>query len=678
MAVLQMQRISICALKKDRKAILEKLQSMGVMEISHVAEEDEDFQRMDTAQSRLSFEKASIIADQALDILQQYVPVKQSMLASLQGKDLIEEDQYQKVIDNKEELRRIARKIQSLDKEKGEQKANILKIENSIESLRPWMTLDVPMNYQGTARTAMLLGTMPAGMTVENVCAKLAERAPEVEAYDVQLISSDKDAAYVTVFCLKNEAKTVEEALRAEGFVRPAQASDKIPQDLKKDLEGEIEKLNARITEITKEVEEYAKYREDLRLFSDYYRLRSDKYEVLGKLPQLERTFVISGYVAQRDVATVQKAIGDRYDCVVDVEDIKEEEEAPVLLKNSTFSSSVEGVLESYGLPKKGEVDPTTVMSFFYVFLFGLMLSDAAYGIVMAVVCFIIIKKFPRMDKGLQKNIRMFMYCGISTMIWGILFGSYFGDVIDVVARTFFHVSIPEGGLVKALWFVPLNDPMRMLVYSMAFGLVHLFVGLGMKGYMLLKDKKVLDFLCDVVLWYVFLIGLLLMLIPSDIFASIAQLEPGSMPAVVGQTGKIMTIIGLVGIVLMSGRSSKNIFLRLGLGLYDVYNVTGWLSDVLSYSRLLALGLATGVIASVINQMGSMVGDGIFGAIIFIIVFIIGHTLNMAINLLGAYVHTNRLQFVEFFGKFYEGGGRAFAPFKSNTKYVEIKEESSL
>ena len=118
--------------------------------------------------------------------------------------------------------------------------------------------------------------------------------------------------------------------------------------------------------------------------------------------------------------------------------------------------------------------------------------------------------------------------------------------------------------------------------------------------------------------------------------------------------------------------------LRLALGAYDIYNVTGWLSDVLSYSRLLALGLATGVIASVVNQMGSMLGDGILGAIGFIVVFIVGHTLNLAINLLGAYVHTNRLQFVEFFGKFYEGGGKPFNPFKLTTKYVDVKEETYL
>ena len=138
---------------------------------------------------------------------------------------------------------------------------------------------------------------------------------------------------------------------------------------------------------------------------------------------------------------------------------------------------------------------------------------------------------------------------------------------------------------------------------------------------------------------------------------------------------KGMAIVGALGILVMSARDKKNPLLRLALGAYDLYNITGWVSDVLSYSRLLALGLATGVIASVINQMGSMVGNNVFGVIVFILVFCFGHLFNLAINLLGAYVHTCRLQYVEFFGKFYEGGGKAFRPFKQITKYVEIKED---
>lgn len=167
------------------------------------------------------------------------------------------------------------------------------------------------------------------------------------------------------------------------------------------------------------------------------------------------------------------------------------------------------------------------------------------------------------------------------------------------------------------------------------------------------------------------------MLIPSAIFASIIGTQL-VFPAAVNMLGKVLAIIGAIGILFMSGRSSKNFALRLGLGAYDLYNITGWLSDVLSYSRLLALGLATGVIASVVNQMGSMGGKSVFGAILFIIVFIFGHIFSMAINMLGAYVHTNRLQFVEFFGKFYSGGGKEFEPFHSDTKYVDIKEETYL
>ena len=328
-------------------------------------------------------------------------------------------------------------------------------------------------------------------------------------------------------------------------------------------------------------------------------------------------------------------------------------------------------MLSSYGLPHRHEMDPTAIMSFFYVFLFGLMLSDAAYGLIITAVCFFLIKKLPRMSRSLNKAIRMFLYCGVSTLFWGVMFGGYFGDVVTVVAKTFFGQDVT----IPALWFVPLNDPMKLLIYSMLFGVIHLFTGLALKGYMLLKDRKVLDFFCDVVLWFMLLIGLLILLIPSDIFASIAQ-QQFIFPEWLNITGQVLSIAGALGILLMSGRRSKNFGLRLALGAYDLYNITGWLSDVLSYSRLLALGLATGVIASVVNQMGSMLGGGFAGALLFIVAFVVGHTFNMAINILGAYVHTNRLQFVEFFGKFYEGGGRPFHPFQAETKYIDIEEET--
>lgn len=671
MAVLQMQRISICALKKNRKAILEKLQSMGVMEVVSILDEDDSFQRMDTVNARSSFDKAAGSADRALEILQIYAPEKKSMLSSLEGKSLVDQERYRQVIDSKEVLLRTANQIQALDKERAEQKSEILKLENSIESLAPWLPLDVPMNYPGTVHTAMLPGTMPGEVSLEEIYNVLAEKAPEADGVDVNLISAGADGTYLAVFCLKKDVHSVEEALRSRGFAKPTQLWAQVPAQAKASMEAEIETRKEKIAEIEKQLVELSSNRESLRLVADYYRVRADKYEVLGQLPQSERTFFISGYVPKKQVEKVKKSIEGKYDCVIDVEELREDEEAPVLLENNRFAESAEGVLKSFGLPAKGEIDPTMIMSIFYVFLFGLMLSDAAYGAIVSIACGVAILKFPRMESSMRKSLQLFFWCGLSTLFWGVMFGGYFGDVVNVVSRTFFghEVGIP------ALWFVPLNDPMKMLIYSMLFGVIHLFTGMGIKGYICLRDKRYMDFFCDVVLWLVFLIGLLIMLIPSDIFASIAQMKI-VFPSAVNALGKWMAILGAVGIVLMSGRANKNFGLRIALGAYDLYNVTGWLSDVLSYSRLLALGLATGVIAQVVNQMGSMGGKSVVGVIMFIIVFIIGHVFNLAINLLGAYVHTNRLQYVEFFGKFYEGGGREFNPFKANTKYADVKEDN--
>lgn len=671
MAVLQMQRVSICALKKDRKSILEKLQSMGILEISQVADEDDAFSRMDTMNARVSFEKKANIADQALDVLDGYAPESKSMFASLEGKKLIGSSRFQSAVADKEKIMDTAADLIQTSKVIAEKKAAILKLENQIESLTPYLSLEVPMNYSGTKKVAMFIGTMAAETQLQDVYSTLAEQLPEVEAVDIQIISSDQDAVYLAVLCMRKDASKVEEVLRSAGFARPAQLSEEVPSVKTQELKESIQQLNNEIKEQEDKIKSCAEERERLRYISDYFHMRAEKYEVLGTLPQSQRTFVISGYTAKKFVPALEKAIGANYDCVMDVEEVGEEEEVPTILQNNSFSRSWEGIVESYGLPKRGEFDPTTIMSFFYVFFFGMMLSDAAYGAILAIACFVLLKKFPRMSPGMYQSIKLFMFCGISTVIWGILFGGYFGNIVDVVSAKFFGTTITPA----ALWFIPLNDPMKLLVYSMLFGVIHLFVGLGIKGYMCIKNRQFMDFFCDVVLWFCLVVGLILMLLPSSLFASIAQTEI-VFPDVVNLMAKVLAIFGAVGIVLMSGRGTKNPGIRLALGAYDLYNITGWLSDVLSYSRLLALGLATGVIASVINQMGSMVPNNIFGIIAFIVIFIVGHALNLAINLLGAYVHTNRLQFVEFFGKFYEGGGKPFEPFCADTKYVDIKEET--
>ena len=640
-----MQRISICAMKKNRKAILEELQSLGVLEID-AAELDPELKTMDTMNARMIFEKNASLCDQAIEILDEFSKEKESMLASLAGKPLIGRKQEEEAIRDQEEILKSAREILGYRKKLTENSAAVVKIEQQEAALAPWLNLDIPMNSQGTAKAAVLVGSIDGNVTLDQVYSQLAVDAPQLEAFDIQEISNDAGKLSLVVVCLKTQAQEMEEALRMQGFARPAQLVSEVPAQELENLKNEVVRIQEESEQIREQIRNLHDRKNSLQLVSDYFRIRAQKYEVLGQLRQSESTFFVTGYLPKKQVPAMEKR------------------------QNSRFGAAGEGVLAAFGLPGKGEIDPSTIMTACYVFLFGLMLSDAAYGLIVFAVCLGVLLKFPRMESGMQKSIRLFMYCGLSTLFWGVMFGGYFGDFIDVFSRVYLHKPVT----VKPVWFAPLNEPMRLLVFSMLFGLIHMFLGMGLKGYMLIRDKKYLDFFCDVVLWFMLLMGLILIFIPSSMFRSISQMDL-NLPSAVIQVGKWMAIIGAVGILFMSGRDKKNPFLRLALGAYDLYNITGWVSDILSYSRLLALGLATGVIASVMNQMGSMLGDSIFGWIVFILVFVIGHTFNLLINLLGAYVHTCRLQYVEFFGKFFEGGGKEFHPFRENTKYVDIKED---
>ena len=660
MAVMKMKTVNICALRNNRKRILEALQHMGVMEIKSIG--DCAMEHIETAPQRAVFERSENEAKQALEILDEYAPKKGGLLSSLNGKREVSSEDMDDIVRHRDALMVLCRNIRQNKENIINAKSKIQKINTELEALEPWLECDISMGTEGTLKTDIRFGTLPSTVTEEQI-----NKALKKLAAVYKIIAQDKNTKYLMVISVKRDTKQTEAVMRTLGFAKPAVLIRDIPSSYKNKLLEEKDRVEKAIEEYKKKIQTHSVRRNEIEAAADYYSIRAEKYRVLGGLAHSDRAFFVSGYVPERYAQGLCDYMTDRLGAACEITGC---DSAPVELSNSEFASAFEPVLESYGLPKKHELDPSGIMGAFYVFLFGLMLSDAAYGLIISVVCFFALKKFKGMDRSMRSSLRMFMYCGLSTLFWGVMFGGYFGDAVTVIAKTFFNKDIE----IPALWFVPLRDPMRLLMYSMLFGLIHLFTGLGIKGYMLIKQGDTKGFVFDVAAWFILLTGLLLMLMQSSIYASLAgaALELGAVGAMLA---RLLAAAGAIIILFYAGRNSGNFGKRLAKGAYSLYDITGWLSDLLSYSRLLALGLATGVIAQVINSMGVMAGNGIFGAIVFAVVFVVGHIFNLAINLLGAYVHTNRLQYVEFFGKFYEGGGKVCDPFRENTDYIRIREE---
>ena len=541
-----------------------------------------------------------------------------------------------------------------------------MKYNQQIEMLVPWETLDIPLDLSGTEKTSVFIGALPGEWTLDSIYEAMAENLP----VDITIISHDKNQTCIMLVCLKESYDSVNSALRGIGFAYPSVSCSATPVEHKAALEKSIETLEEEIKVCEEEIQSYDDQRSKIKFYADYQAIREEKYAVATSLPQSEHAFVLSGYVPEKYIGKVENALKD-YAVTIETEDLEKGEEAPVLLKNNAFSSSVQGVVESYALPAKGEIDPSFIISLFYFIFFGFMLADALIGLLIFAGALFLLLKNKNMERGLRNNVKLFMCGGIGAMFFGVLFGSYFGDLITSVSGNFFGNPI----VVKPLWLDMQQNPMTVLTLALIMGLIHIFTGLAINGYQLLRKKDIVGFIFDIVVWYIILIGLIIKCLSMQMIMDI--LAGGSKPPFTSQVGNIGLYAAGVGcliIVFMGGRESKNWGKRLLKGIYAVYGITSYLSDVLSYSRLLALGLATGVISSVANMIGTMFGNGVVGIIIFVVVFIIINAINIGINTLGAYVHTNRLQYVEFFGHFYEGGGRPFDPYCVKTKYYKFKE----
>lgn len=661
MAKLKVMSIEIAAPVSKKEAILDVLQRLGCAEISLPV----DIGSLTFSELSREFaenQKKLEQVNKALSIVKKYRPEKKSPTSFLEPRKELDFASFALLSKRFEKIFPECEKINGYEELISDCRQNIIKYQAEIDELTPWEKADMPMKCEKLKHMAYITGSFRKSLgeqELNGIVASQLEKDIQVQFCVVQV---DTSMTCVTAVARNEDIDAVENVLRNAGFVRAPECPDENAACAIRRIKEKIGETQKLIDTHEEKLRSCFGKREEIEFAKDFLCVSGDRLKESEKMPSGTHLFYIKGYAAQRDAKRIKETFEEKYSSAVAVSEPQPDEDVPVILSNNFFAAPLEGITGMYSLPGKNDPDPTGIMAFFYYFFFGMMLSDAGYGLFMVIATGIVLLKGKKIERKLRNTCLMYFFCGLSTVFWGAMYGSWFGDMINVVRTEF--LGLPEVRLY--IWLEPVNSLMELMVYCFLFGLVHLFTGVAVKAVTDWKNGDKLAAFCDSVPTYLSILGI------APIFFGLFT----DVPPIMTKIGTPVLIVGLILVVLTGGREAKSVGGKLGGGLYEVYNlIGGYLGDVLSYARLLALGLSTGVIAEVMNMLGVLPHNKVLKLAMFIVVSVVGHVANFAINVIGAYVHTNRLQYVEFFGKFYEGGGRAFVPFKAQTEYYKFKEE---
>lgn len=612
-----MQKLTLYALKADRDALLLALQKDGSVMLEPEA----------GSRTLPGAEAVSAQLDKTGAVLQFLVQNGAKNPLFPQKEKVSYPDFLKETGEGKrltEQLDTTASKIASLESEAAA-------LRTQAESLEPWLQLDIPLEQLSfTETTHCHVGFLP-----DKELPAFQEGMQNLLA-DWKTYGEGQDGQALVVLAYNRDEEAVKHLLKEHDFseaVLPKRSGT--ASQVQQELLQEAKEREDKIARLQQETKDTLSHKQQVELYYDQLSAAHDRLQNGGV--ETVSAFKVQGWVRKdrtQRVENVIRGVTDAYQLTF--ADPAEGEIPPTVLENSKLVEPYESVVELYSLPKAGSIDPDAIMAPFHFIFFGMMMSDAGYGLVLTLMLYIALKKFKPTGFARQLALVIF-FGGISTTIWGAMFGGWFGLE--------WH----------PLLFVPMNEPLKMLALCFGLGSIHLITGMLIKTKMLLRDGDVMGAVCDQISWLIMFLGFFLM-----------ALVPGPI-------GKYLAWLGAGIIVLFGGRDRKGIISRLIGGLLSLYNISGYLSDLLSYSRIFALGLATGVIAMVINTVAQMLWSaGPVGIVAAILVLLAGHYFNIIINVLGAFVHSSRLQYIEFFGKFYEAGGRAFLPLALRTKYTDI------
>ncbi len=654
MAIVKMKRLRLLGIREEREELLRALQRLGCVEVDQPAIDPDDpawaaLTRPEGKDLAAAKEESALLS-RALAVLNKYAPAKSGLLQArpeVSEAGFFDDAAYASGL-------QAAQAIVEAEKTLAAHQAEIGKIATQKASLAPWLSLDVPLDYVGGEHFSVLFGAVPLRADFS-----AAEAAVGAASELAQLIPAgcDRELRYFLLVCHKSVEADCTEALRGFGYSQGnlrGWTGSAVDNDRR--LEGELSALARQVEQDRAAVAAFGDKRPLLRQTLDRASQEVSRAEAKGRLIDTEETFCLDGWFPAEDEAKLS-ALLDGYTCAWEAAEPAEEEypRVPVKLKNNVVTRSMNTITEMYSMPAYDGVDANPLMAPFFIVIYGFMMADMAYGLLMMLGAGIYLKKTRPKNPYFME---MIFWCGISSFVVGAMTGGFFGDFIPQLL-SLFGVSFTMPAL-----FTPMEDTLAIMIGSIALGFVQIVVGMAVSVWYKTQNGNFLDALFDEITWWIILAGLAVWLC-GGMFAIL--------PSVFGTVGLVMLIVGALMLVFGGTRNAKG-FGKVTSLVGIIYNgVTGFFSDALSYVRIMALMLSGSVIASVFNTLGSTFGN----VVLFVVISLVGNALNFALNLLGCYVHDLRLQCLEFFGRFYKEGGRPYRPLSIQTTYVDIIKEEN-
>ena len=647
MAIVNMKKFKLFIFDGDRAKLIDKFQKFNYVHIDESRFDadfsEDDFTRPRSSEDLIEIDDKIKRSKEDIDLLLQFKDKENPLKAMKEGvEDISLEELAAKALAFPFE--KIDGEIKALVEAKDKNNSKIQNIDSKIGELKPWEDLSSSLDGLNNMGSVNIY----TGTVSSNHAAEFESEFIKNDLAYLDRVSKDKNFYYYLMIVENSVDEKIKSLFSSYGFTPINIKADGKVKDKIESYERDKEFLYEKNKNIEEDLKTYLKYLEDFKFSYEFY--RNEKIKIMSERKFLKTTELdlIEGYVPSDKLEDfekeVKKVCGENY--YLNAEDAnRDSEKVPILLKNNSFVSPFELMTEMYSMPRYNEIDPTPFFAPFYFIFAGIMVGDFGYGLLVFLGTLFALKKFKLTEKK-RRFIKFFNYLSISTIIFGLVFGSFFGGIIELPA------------LID-----PAEDSTLLVILSLILGGIHIFFALGIKAYMNIRDGKPKDALYDVGFWYMAVLGAIGFIL-SKFLPQVAAF---------GKVFLVVMVLGMIGIVATGGREEKSTGAKIGWGIYSLYGISSYLGDFVSYLRLMALVLSGSFLGLAINMIAGMLFESnILGKLFAIVIFVVFQLFNAFLSYLSAYVHTARLTYVEMFNKFYEGGGIPFKKMIENSDYFNI------